>query len=182
MSTATLIEKAKDKMAAIKARQMARRLAGGLPDDAHDAAVRGIGIYADRFGRAGDVETAEKLRQMATEAGDLLAREKTLNDESGKPRIDHLGDAIGAAAVELCKKLPSCFPSLADAESFARDRLPMLDASKAARADTDARAKLAKAAATAHHSAAAIIDMAATLATGDIDTRAAFRTLAEKGA
>jgi hypothetical protein len=118
----------------------AAALAANLPnsqDIRRHAALEGIGRFVRRFERAGQKDAAANIRALAEKAERALTAHDSFNKALAVKRHDVLAVAHSAAAAELQKVLPVCFPSETDALIFAR-RLPLKSAVKAASDAIDA--------------------------------------------
>ena len=157
-----------------RARQLAR---GGSTADIHVRAVAGLRTYSARLSAAGDPKGGAAIEKQADAAAALLADVDALREQIAQPKTDHVGEAVASAAVELQKKLGSCFPSAADAVAFA-SRLPLIEARAAASLACDAGAKASRRAGEKRHEAQAVIEQAALLAMGGHDPAKAMRDVA----
>jgi hypothetical protein len=170
-----------DKQAAREAaetRRRARQLArGGNTGDVHIRAVAGLRVYAARLSAAGDPKGAAAIEKQADAAAAMLAEVDAIRAEIAKPRPDFVGDACRAAAAELCKKLPACYPTLDDGLAAA-SRLPLLDARRAETLACDAAARLSKQAAEKNRAARFAIEQAALVCFGGVDDAKAMRDVA----
>ena len=92
---------------------------------------------------SGDTKKAAKLAALADAAAVALDAYTKHEKKLKAQRPDHLGDAHKAAAAELRKVLPVCFPTENDALQFAR-RLPLIAALDAANKQADAFGKVAR--------------------------------------
>lgn len=94
-------------------------------------ALAGLERFAKRFDRAAQKAAAKKIRALAEKAEAALAEYAKIEVALSGKRPDPLAVAYEAAAAELRKALPVCFPCEQDALIFAR-RLPLTAAVKAA--------------------------------------------------
>ena len=100
-------------------------------DIRRSAALDGLERFAKRFEREAQKDAAKKIRALAEKAEAALTEYAKIEVALSVKRPDPLAVAHEAAAAELRKALPVCFPCEQDALIFAR-RLPLTAAVKAA--------------------------------------------------
>ncbi len=119
---------------------------------------------------------------LAATAGRLLDERDEARRECAALNVDHIGDAVQAAAQELTKKLPSCFPCMADAVAYC-EKLPMSQARAAAVAQASAKNRLTKTATETHRELVSVLEKAGKLALGElVNSTASLHELALLGA
>lgn len=160
-----------------KARIMAL---GGVGSDQHEAAARGVERFAARFTAAGDPATGAELKALADKAGRLLADRDEARAAFAALNVNHVGEAVQAAASELVKKMPGCFPCMADAVQYA-ERLPLSQARAQATAQASAKNALTNKATDAHRALVAVLDEAGRVALSEQDGVRSLRELALTG-
>ena len=144
------------------------------------AIVEGLRRFSKKAKRNGDDEVAAALDAHADEAQKGLAEYEKLSKKLTSKRPDPLGDAQKAAAVELSKILPTCFPSERDAFLFAC-RLPLVDATAEAGRKADDFAKTARARTKAGRRFWDAVEAGGKLAIAGPDTDSNTRQLAAAG-
>lgn len=113
-------------------RDVARAVKGISSQDIRRSdALAGLERFAKRFDRANQKAAAKKIRALAEKAEAALTEYAKIEVALSVKRPDPLAVAHEAAAAELRKALPVCFPCEQDALIFAR-RLPLTAAVKAA--------------------------------------------------
>ena len=144
------------------------------------AMVEGLRRFAKRVKREGDEKLAEKLTSYADAADKALTEYERHGKKLKSKRPDPLGDAAAAAAAELRKILPACFPSDKDALQFAQ-RLPLVDALVEAGRMADDYAKTARARTKAGRRFWDEVEAGGKLAVGAADGDSNVRALAAAG-
>jgi hypothetical protein len=163
---------------AVETRRRARQLArGGNTGDIHVRSVSGLRVYAARLSAAGDPKGAASIEKQADTAAAMLAEVDALRAQIATPRPDFVGDAVKAAAAELCKRLPCCYPTLDDGLAAA-SRLPLIEARRAESLACDKNAKLCRQAAEKNRAARFAIEQAALVCFGGVDDMKAVRDVA----
>ena len=173
--------KVRDKFDAAEAKKR-ERARKALPNDSERRAamVEGLRRFAKKAKRDGEEERAEELTGYADAADKALAEYERHGKKLKAKRPDPLGDAAAAAAAELRKILPACFPSDKDALQFAQ-RLPLVDALAEAGRMADDYAKTARAQTLAKRRFWNEIEAGGKLAVGGMDDSANARALAAAG-
>lgn len=104
-----------------------------------EAMLRGTTRAVAKKRRAGDATGADTLQRVADEMADRLGELRTARAAEKAAVKTPQADAVEAAAKELRKALPGCFPSIDDARAFAKT-LPLIEARAAQVREGDARA------------------------------------------
>ena len=173
--------KVRDKFDAAEAKKQ-ERARKAMPDEAERRAamIEGLRRFAKKATRRGETELAGAITKCADAAEAELAEYERIGKKLRSKRPDPLGDAHRAAAAELQKVLPMCFPTEKDALQFAR-RLPMIDALAAAGRQADDYAKTARTRTFAGRRFWTIIEKGANLACNLGDSDSNVRSLALTG-
>ncbi len=153
-----------------KARDAALKL--HAPDCRFPTLLLGTTRLEAKFRRTGDTAKADGLKKLADEMAAALETYRAAKTAEAKPVPTPLADAVSAAAKELKKALPACFPSLADAEFFAGRNLSLTAARTAQTHADDAHGKLAKAVQKAASAFWDLTEKAARVAIGFSDDNA----------
>ena len=152
------------------------------PDESERRAamVEGLRRFAKRATRNGDDVLAKQLNAHADEAAKALEIYERHGKKLKGKRPDPLGDAQKAAALELMKVLPTCFPTEKDGLLFAQ-KLPLVGALAEAGRQADEFAKTALARSKAESSFWAEVEKGGLLAVGGVDPDASVRQLVTAG-
>lgn len=164
-----------------KQRRKTERARRALPDEGERrrGCVEGLRRFAKKADREGDPTRAAKLSQHADEAERALKEydEGTKTLQARRP--DPLGDAVQAAAKELRKALKACFPTEADATTFVRAALPLIEAKAEAARVADGYAKIARERRKADAAFWRAANAGGRVAVGTVDDDANIRRLIE---
>lgn len=144
------------------------------------AALDGLERFAKRFDRAAQKDAAKKIRALAEKAEAALTEYAKIEVALSVKRPDPLAVAHEAAADELRKALPVCFPCEQDALIFAR-RLPLTAAVKAASDAIDAIVKKRREQKKPERAFWEYIAQAGRLAIGTADDDGNIKALIEAG-
>ena len=149
-------------------------------DIRRSAALDGADRFARRFDKAGQKDAAKKIRALVEKAEAALTEYAKIEVALSVKRPDPLAVAHDAAAAELRKALPVCFPCEQDALIFAR-RLPLTAAVKAANDAVNAFVKKRREQKKPEKMFWDYIAQAGRLALGTADDDANIRALVEAG-